>query len=162
MARRARAYWLFKSEPDVYSIDDLARDRRTMWDGVRNYQARNLMRDSMAVGDLGFFYHSNASPPGVAGIVRVCSAPYADPSQFDPASDYHDPTSRVDEPRWMLVDVEHVETFDAPVTLDTLKARAAELEGLMVIARGSRLSVQPVERAHFVKIAKWAGARTKV
>ncbi|MGE0784094.1 MAG: EVE domain-containing protein [Sandaracinaceae bacterium] len=150
-----------KSEPDVYSITDLARDGKTLWDGVRNYQARNYMRDEMAVGDLVFFYHSNAKPMGIAGVARVCSAPYDDPTQFDPKSDYYDASSTKDAPRWQLVDVEHVETFDPLVSLETLKAHAEELDGLMVIKRGIRFSVQPVDPAHFARILKIAKARTK-
>lgn len=162
MARRAKKFWLMKSEPETYSIQDLERDRRTPWDGVRNYQARNWMRDEMAVGDLVLFYHSNAKPPGVAGVAKVCSKPYPDPTQFDPKSPYHDEKATKDAPRWELVDVEHVETFDAVVSLDDLKSRADELDGLMVIKRGIRFSVQPVDPKHFAAILKIAGARTKV
>lgn len=160
MAKRARKHWLIKSEPEVYSIDDLARDGRTEWDGVRNYQARNWMRDEMAVGDLVLFYHSNADPPGVAGVARVCSEAHPDSTQFDPKSDYHDPKSKKDDPRWSCVDVEFVERFDEPVSLDVLKAQKA-LDGMMVVKRGVRFSVQPVERAHFARVLKLAGAKTK-
>ncbi|HEY8429838.1 MAG TPA: EVE domain-containing protein [Sandaracinaceae bacterium] len=160
MAKRGRKYWLVKSEPDVYSIDDLARDGRTEWDGVRNYQARNYMRDEMAIGDLVLFYHSNASPPAVAGIARVCSEPHPDSAQFDPKSPYHDPTSTPDDPRWTCVDLEFVERFAEPVPLDALKAEAA-LDGMMVVKRGVRLSVQPVEKAHFAHVLKMARAKTK-
>lgn len=160
MAERARKHWLVKSEPDVYSIDDLARDGRTMWDGVRNYQARNSMRDEMAIGDLVLYYHSNASPPGVAGVARVCGEAYPDPTQFDPKSDYHDAGSKPDDPRWWLVDIEMVERFRELVPLDTLKADPA-LDGMLVVKRGMRLSVQPVERAHFAHVLKLAGAKTK-
>lgn len=162
MARRARKYWLVKSEPGTYSIDDLERDGRAEWDGVRNYQARNTMRDEMAIGDLVLFYHSNAKPPGVAGVARVCSDAYDDPTQFDRKSPYFDPKSTKDAPRWQLVDVEHVETFDEVLGLDVLKAHADELDGLMVIKRGIRFSVQPVQKPHFRRILKMAGAKTKV
>lgn len=162
MARRARRYWLVKSEPETYSIHDLARDGRTPWDGVRNYQARNTMRDEMAIGDLVLFYHSNADPPGVAGIARVCSAPYPDATQFDPKSDYYDASATLEEPRWELVDVEHVETFDEVLGLDVLKSHADELDGLMVIKRGIRFSVQPVDAKHFAKILALAGAKTRL
>lgn len=162
MARRARRYWLLKSEPETYSIHDLARDGRAEWDGVRNYQARNTMRDEMAVGDLVLFYHSNAKPPGVAGVARVASEAYDDPTQFDRKSKYFDPKSTKENPRWQLVDVEHVETFAEVLGLDVLKAHADELDGLMVIKRGIRFSVQPVDKAHFKKVLKLAGAKTRV
>ncbi|MFO7566687.1 MAG: EVE domain-containing protein [Enhygromyxa sp.] len=162
MARRRR-YWLMKSEPDVFSIDDLARRDREPWDGVRNYQARNFMRDEMAVGDLVLFYHSNATPPGVAGVARVASAAYPDPTAFDPDSKYHDPKSDPDDPRWWLVDVEFVEKFAELVSLDALKAAAnAELDGMLVVRRGQRLSVQPVEKQHFARVLRMAGAKTRV
>ena len=102
------AYWLMKSEPDVYSIDDLKRDGREMWDSIRNYQARNMMRDDMRIGDKVFFYHSNCKEPAIAGIAKVASKPYPDPTQFDKKSRYFDPKSTQDEPRWILVDVEFV------------------------------------------------------
>jgi predicted RNA-binding protein with PUA-like domain len=162
MPKRAARYWLMKSEPGVYSIEDLARDGRTEWDGVRNYQARNYMRDEMAIGDLVLFYHSNASPPGVAGIARVCSDAHPDRTQLDPKSHYFDPKASADDPRWWLVDIEHVETFREIVSLDTLKAHANALEGMMVIKRGVRFSVQPVDRKHFAYVLKLAGAKTKV
>lgn len=160
MARK-RSYWLMKSEPDVYSIDDLARDGRAEWEGVRNYQARNLMRDGMREGDLVLFYHSNAKPPGVAGVARICRQAYPDPTQFDTASQYHDPKSKRDEPRWLMVDVEFVERFEDVVSLADLKADPA-LEGMKVIQRGQRLSVQPVDEQHFRHVLKVAGAKTRV
>lgn len=162
MAKRARKHWLVKSEPEVYSIDDLAADGRTEWTGVRNYQARNYMRDEMAIGDLVLFYHSNASPPGVAGVARVCSEAHPDPTQFDRKSEYFDAKSSPDDPRWSLVDVEFVERFDEPVSLETLKANADTLEGMMVIKRGVRFSVQPVDPKHFARVLELAGAKTKV
>lgn len=160
MAKRPRRHWLLKSEPEVYSIDDLARDGRTEWDGVRNYQARNYMRDEMAAGDLVLFYHSNADPPGVAGVARVCSEAHPDSTQLDRKSDYYDPKATKDAPRWFCVDVEFVERFDAPVALDALKAEAA-LSGMMVVKRGVRFSVQPVDRAHFAHVVRMAGGKTK-
>jgi predicted RNA-binding protein with PUA-like domain len=156
-----RRYWLMKSEPDVYSIDDLARDGRAEWEGVRNYQARNLMRDEMREGDLVLFYHSNAKPPGVAGVARVCREAYPDATQFDRRSQYHDPKSKRDDPRWLLVDVEFVERFDEVVSLADLKADPA-LEGMKVTQKGQRLSVQPVDEPHFRHILKVAGAKTRV
>jgi predicted RNA-binding protein with PUA-like domain len=162
MARRRR-YWLMKSEPDTFSIDDLERKGREPWDGVRNYQARNFMRDEMAVGDLVLFYHSNATPPGVAGIARVASAAYPDPSAFDPDSRYQDPESDPDEPRWWLVEVEFVEKFAEVVSLDALKAVAkTDLDGMLVVRRGQRLSVQPVEKQHFARVLRMAGAKMRV
>ncbi len=146
-----RRYWLMKSEPHVYSIDDLERDGRAEWEGVRNYQARNFMRDDMKVGDGVLFYHSNAKPPGVAGVARVCREAYADHTAFDPDSDYHDPKSRRDEPRWLMVDVEFVEKFSSLVALDTLRATPG-IEDMMVLRRGIRLSVQPVTRKQFDRV----------
>jgi len=157
-----RRYWLVKSEPDAYSIDDLERDGQAEWDGVRNYQARNFMRDEMTVGDLVLFYHSNAKPPGVAGVAKVATEAYPDPTQFDPKSKYHDPKATEEAPRWHLVDLSFVEKFDAVLGLDVLKEHADDLEGMMVIKRGIRFSVQPVEKEHFRKVLKLAGAKTKV
>jgi predicted RNA-binding protein with PUA-like domain len=151
--------WLMKSEPDVYSIDDLARDGTEPWEGVRNYQARNFMRD-MAKGDLVLFYHSNAKPPGAAGLCRVCRESYPDPSQFDAKSRYYDANSKEEDPRWSLVDVEFVEKFAEPVSLEALKDDPA-LEGMLVTQKGSRLSVQPVDKRHFKRVLKMAGAKTR-
>ena len=159
---RARRYWLMKSEPNTYSIDDLRRDGTTPWEGVRNYTARNTMRDDMAIGDLALFYHSSAKPSGVAGVCEVCTASYPDPTQFDSKSPYYDAAAREDEPRWMLVDVAFVEAFEAVVSLADLKARADSLEGLMVIQKGIRFSVQPVSKSHFKAILKLAKAKTRV
>lgn len=150
-----------KSEPDVYSIQDLERDGSDGWEGVRNYQARNLMRDELRVGDLVLYYHSNSKPSGVAGVARVCREGYPDPTQFDPKSRYFDARSDPAEPRWVRVDVEYVETFADVISLADMKADEA-LEGMMVIRRGSRLSIQPVDKAHFVHVLKCAGARTRV
>ncbi|MCC6877916.1 MAG: EVE domain-containing protein [Sandaracinaceae bacterium] len=153
--------WLMKSEPDVYSIDDLARDGKTFWDGVRNYQARNSMRDQMKAGDLVLYYHSNAAPSGVAGVARVCGEARPDPTQYDHKSDYYDAKSTKQAPRWVGVEVEFVERFESLVPLDRLKAEEA-LAGMLVLARGQRLSVQPVEPAHFRKVLAMAGAKTKL
>lgn len=144
----SRRYWLFKSEPDVYSIDDLAREGSTLWEGVRNYQARNFMRDECKVGDLVLYYHSNAKPPGIVGVARVCREAYPDPFQFDQDSKYYDPKASPENPRWVVVDVEFVAKFDQIVALDQLKAEEA-LDGMLVIRKGQRLSVQPVEPRHF-------------
>jgi predicted RNA-binding protein with PUA-like domain len=142
-----------KSEPDVYSIDDLARDGRTCWSGVRNYVARNFMRDEMKPGDLVLFYHSNADPKGVAGVAKVASAAYPDDTQFDPKSEYFDEKATRDAPRWFLVDVEFVEKFPEVVELATIKG-AKVLRGMMVTKRGARLSVQPVAKEHFEVVRK--------
>jgi predicted RNA-binding protein with PUA-like domain len=145
-----RSHWLIKSEPEVFSIEALKRDGQTPWEGVRNYQARNHLR-AMKRGDLALFYHSNAKPPGVAGVARICREAYTDDAQFDPDSSYHDPASPRDNPRWSRVDVEFVEQFPLLVSLDTLKEDES-LEGMLVIKRGMRLSVQPVEPAHFKRV----------
>jgi predicted RNA-binding protein with PUA-like domain len=131
-----------KCEPSAYSIADLERDRRTVWDGVRNYQARNFLR-SMAVDDLAFFYHSNVSPPGIVGIMRVVEAQLVDPSQFDPQSPYFDPKATIDAPRWHTVKVEYVRTLDRPIELSRLRERFTTDE-LIVVRQGNRLSILPV------------------
>jgi predicted RNA-binding protein with PUA-like domain len=153
-------YWLMKSEPDVYSIDDLARERRGRWEGVRNYQARNHLR-AMQRGELALFYHSSTTPPGVAGLLRISAEAHDDPTQFDATSPYHDPKATRDAPRWSLVDVEFVEKFRETVTLEQLKHDSA-LAGMLVTRRGMRLSVQPVEPAHFRRVLELAGARTRM
>jgi predicted RNA-binding protein with PUA-like domain len=156
----ARVYWLMKSEPDVYSIDDLARERRGRWEGVRNYQARNHLR-SMQPGELALFYHSSTTPPGVAGIMRIHAAASPDPTQFDARSPYYDAKSTRDAPRWSLVDVEFVEKFPKYVALEQLKLDRA-LAGILVTRRGMRLSVQPVTAAHFRRVLELGGAKTRL
>lgn len=148
-------YWLMKSEPDVYSIDDLRRDGRTGWEGVRNYTARNWMRDDMKVGDRVLFYHSNAEPKGVAGVAEIVREAYPDPHALDPKSKYYDETAKPDEPRWVTVDIGFVEKFARVVDLAALKAEPA-LAGMEVTKRGSRLSVHPVDPAHFAKVLEMA------
>lgn len=140
-------HWLVKSEPDVFSIDDLARERTTSWEGVRNYQARNAMLE-MQLGDLALYYHSNAEPSGVAGICEVVRLAYPDPTQHDPKSEYFDAGSKPADPRWKMVDVGFVEKLPRLVSLDELKAEPA-LEGMVVLQKGTRLSVTPVTKAHF-------------
>ena len=142
------AYWLMKSEPDAYSIDDLERDGREMWDGIRNYQARNMMRDDMRVGDKAIFYHSACKEPAAVGIMKIASKPYADPTQFDPESKYYDPKSNEDDPRWQLVDVEFVRKFSRALTLKELRAQPG-LEEMILLRRGNRLSIMPVEKQHW-------------
>jgi len=149
-----------KTEPDVYSIDDLERDGTQRWEGVRNYQARNFMRE-MSKGDLVIFYHSSAKPPEAAGLCRVLRESYPDPTQFDSSSEYYDPKSTKEDPRWSLVDVEFVEKFADPVPLQALKNDPA-LEGMRVTQKGSRLSVQPVELKHFKRVLKMAGAKSRI
>lgn len=157
MASRAQ-FWLVKSEPDVFSFEDLwkARGRTTPWDGVRNHQARNFMRDRMRVGDGVLYYHSNADPPCVAGLAEVAGEPYPDPTQFDPASPYFDPRSKPEAPTWILVDVRAVARLPRPVPLAELKANP-KLDTMLVCQRGSRLSVQPVEPAHWKEVLRMAG-----
>ncbi|HZY19257.1 MAG TPA: EVE domain-containing protein [Ramlibacter sp.] len=149
-------YWLMKSEPDEVSIDDaLAATNATVpWTGVRNYQARNFMRDAMRIGDGVLFYHSSCAEPGVVGIARVASGPYPDPTQFDPRSPYHDPASRPDAPRWLLVDVQALRKI-GPITLPQLRSRP-ELDGLLVLKKGNRLSITPVEPRHWDAIVSGA------
>lgn len=155
-------YWLMKSEPGECSVDDaLAAPKATVpWVGVRNYQARNFMRDEMKAGDLVLFYHSNAEPPGVAGVAKVHGEPIPDPSQFDKKSEYYDAGSSKAEPRWMMAQLAFVERFEKVVPLEVLKADQA-LVGMPVLAKGQRLSVQTVSPAHFARVLKLAGAKTK-
>ncbi len=143
-------YWLLKSEPDVFGIDDLKRCKKQThyWDGVRNYQARNFMRDQMQVGDLAFFYHSNATPPGIAGIVRIASGPYPDPTQFDSKSKYFDAGSDPAKPRWVVVDVEYQRHMKRFLTLDELRRQSA-LADMLLLRKGNRLSITPVEPVHW-------------
>ena len=144
--------WLMKSEPDVYSIGDLERDGRTTWEGVRNYQARNFMRDDMRPGDRVLFYHSSAEPPGVAGLARVSRVGLPDPTARDPSSDYFDPKAGDDDPRWYMVEIEFVERFPALVSLDALR-EAPGLEKMLVLNK-SRLSVQPVTDVEYDTVAR--------
>ena len=141
-------YWLMKTEPNTYSIADLKRDKKTGWDGIRNYQARNFMRDQMTVGDHVLFYHSNAEPPGVAGLAKISQTGLADPSQFDSQSKYFDPTSDLQNPRWIMVQLTFVKTFKYFVSLPELR-QEPDLSGMILLQKGSRLSVQPVDATHF-------------
>ncbi len=135
-------YWLMKSEPNVYGIAELERDRTTVWDGVRNYQARNFLK-SMAVGDLAFFYHSNTHPPGIVGLMKVVESQVVDPSQFDLEGDYYDRKSTLAVPRWYTVKVEFVRAFNHQITLATLRTQFT-VEELLVVRQGNRLSVMPI------------------
>jgi predicted RNA-binding protein with PUA-like domain len=135
-------YWLMKSEPNVYSITDLQNEGQTIWDGVRNYQARNFLRHT-EVGDLAFFYHSNTNTPGIVGLMRVIESNIVDPTQFDPNSPYYDAKAKPDFPRWQTVKVEFVEIFPQIITLETLKQKFTP-EQLLLVRKGNRLSVIPV------------------
>lgn len=149
MTARKR-YWLMKSEPDAFSIDDLQRVGREPWNGVRNYQARNFMRDGMKVGDGVLFYHSNTKVPGIVGLATVASEAYPDDTQFNPKSDYYDPKSSREEPRWMLVDVAFERKLRDTIALDEIKQHADALgEGFALTARGNRLSILPVTAAQW-------------
>jgi predicted RNA-binding protein with PUA-like domain len=145
-------YWLMKSEPDAFSIDDLKRVRREPWSGVRNYQARNYMRDDMQVGDGILFYHSNCEVPGVTGIARVASRPYPDPTQFEPEGDYWDPKATSEAPRWFLVDVAFKRKLRRTITLTELKDHPALGDDFALTRRGNRLSVLPVTAAQWQTI----------
>lgn len=138
-------YWLMKSEPEAFGIDDLkARpNQQEHWDGVRNYQARNMMRDEMQVGDLVFFYHSNCKTPGIVGVMQVAKKAYPDFTAFDPDSKYYDPKSSQDNPRWFMVDVKFKEKFPHIVSLDDLRGRS-ELQDMLILRKGNRLSITPV------------------
>ena len=148
------AYWLMKSEPDVFGIDHLAAVGTEPWDGVRNYQARNMMRDQMKVGDEILFYHSNTKVPGIVGFARVVREGYPDHTAFDPEAKYFDPKSDPENPRWYMVDVEYVRHTRRVITLAELKARADELAGFPLVRKGNRLSVMPVEPEHWDMILK--------
>jgi predicted RNA-binding protein with PUA-like domain len=139
------AHWLMKSEPDVYGIAHLEAEGTTLWDGIRNYQARNFMR-SMQVGDLAFFYHSNVKPPGIVGLMEVMETGLTDPSQFDPGSHYFDPASRPEAPRWDCVRLAYRRRFDRLLSLDELR-KEFTVDQLGVVRRGNRLSILPVEPA---------------
>lgn len=147
--------WLVKSEPDVFSIDDLAKspNQTTFWDGVRNYQARNTLRDEMQIGDWVLFYHSNADPPGIAGICKVVRTGYPDHTAWDPSDPHYDPKSKKEDPTWYMVDLQLVEKFAEVLPLPELK-KLEKLEGMVLLQRGSRLSVQPVSKSHFELIRR--------
>lgn len=154
----ASRFWLLKSEPSVFAFDDLWRAprRRSGWEGVRNYQARNLLRDELRRGDGVLFYHSSSEPPGIAGIARVSAAGRPDPSQFDARSEYHDPAATPAAPRWYEVEIEAVARCAELVTLATLRAQPA-LAGMALLRRGQRLSVQPVSAAEWRAVLALAG-----
>lgn len=155
-ARRTH-YWLFKTEPNAFSWDDLVAspDGTTMWDGIRNYQARNLMRDLMQPGDPVLFYHSQTASPAVIGVAEVASSSYPDPTQFDPDSRYFDPRASTEAPRWFLVDIRAVRKLERPVTLRELREDDT-VAAMDLLRRGNRLSIQPVREAEFLHISKLA------
>ena len=153
--------WLLKSEPDCYSIDDVAREKRTRWDGVRNYQARNFMRDSMKVGDAVLFYHASAVPPGVAGVARVSANAVGDKTALDPNDAHFDPKATKDNPIWVSVEVQFVQRFPTLVDLAALRATKG-LEKMALLQTGQRLSVQPVSEREFeIVMSLVSGANVK-
>ena len=149
------AYWLMKSEPNTYGIDDLARDGVEPWDGIRNYQARNFMRDGMKCGDLAFFYHSNCSVPGIVGILEIVRDAYPDHTAWDPESHYYDPRSNADNPRWLMVDVGYKETFAETVSLAELRQHETLAE-MRILQKGNRLSITPVSQKEWDYICQLA------
>ena len=159
-AASARRFWLFKSEPSSFSFADLQRckGRRTAWDGVRNHQARNFLRDEIQVGDGVLFYDSSSDPLAIAGVCKVVKSGYPDPTAFDPGDDHHDPKSDPARPTWFAVDVEAVAGFDPPVLRTTLQGEPA-LSDLLLLKRGSRLSVQPVTKDQWRTILRLGGVR---
>ncbi len=149
------AYWLMKSEPDVYGIDHLQQDGTTLWDGIRNYQARNFMR-SMTLGDRAFFYHSNAKPPGIVGMMEVIETGITDPSQYDPANKYFDPKSKPEVPRWDCVRLRYLGRFTQLLSLDALREHFS-VEELPVVRHGNRLSILPVPEASAARLLEMLG-----
>lgn len=143
-----KKYWLIKSEPTTYGIDHLKADKKTAWTGVRNFQARNYMRDDMRIGDQILFYHSNCKEPGVYGIAKVASIPYPDPTQFDRKSEYFDPKATKEKPIWYLVDVAFIKKLEEPVLLETIRANK-RLKDMVILRPGNRLSITPVSSQDF-------------
>ena len=149
-------YWLFKSEPESYSIDDMVKDKKTFWNGVRNYQARNFIRDEMKKGDKVLFYHSNSDPMAVMGICEIVKEAYPDFTAFDEKSHYFDPKSKKDNPTWVMVDIKIIKKLKNPVTLSDIKADQ-KLKDIRLVQRGNRLSVFPIEQREYEEILKLAG-----
>lgn len=149
----AKKYWLFKSEPNAYSINDMQKDKTTYWDGVRNYQARNFIRDEMKKGDKVLFYHSNAKPNAVVGICEITKEAYPDFTAFDPDNKHFDSKSKTDEPAWFMVDIKFLKKFTAAVTLEEIKG-TPKLKRMRLVQRGNRLSVFPIEKIEFETIEK--------
>jgi predicted RNA-binding protein with PUA-like domain len=148
-------YWLVKSEPDVFSWNDLKKcsDQTTFWDGVRNYQARNFLRDEMKVGDLVLFYHSNTEPLAIQGVCEIVKEGYVDHTQFDPASKYYDPKANPSNPTWYMVDIKLKKEFNNPVTIEQMKANP-NLRNMILLRRGNRLSVIPITKTEFDEIVR--------
>lgn len=154
MKKSRTQYWLMKSEPSEFSINDLAQVKRELWDGIRNYQVRNMMRDQMQVGDKALFYHSNAgNETGVVGTMTIASEAYPDPTQFDPKSAHPDPKSDPENPRWLLVDVVYESTFTTPVLLSQLREKKGFAD-MQLLAKGNRLSVMPISKQHHDAIVR--------
>jgi len=149
----AAKYWLVKSEPGAYSIDDLVKDKKTHWDGVRNYQARNFIRDDMKKGDKVLFYHSNADPNAVVGVCEIVKEGYPDFTAFDPEEKHFDPKSKKEEPAWFMVDIKLIKKFKQPITLSEIKQNP-KLQNMRLVQRGNRLSVMPIEKNEFTEILK--------
>ena len=147
-------YWLLKSEPGTFGIEHLAAAprRRTRWDGVRNYQVRNMLRDEMRVGDLAFFYHSSCAVPGIYGIVKIVAAGHPDPTAFDRRDDHYDPKSDPAAPTWYTVEVEMLKRLAEPITLEKMQANARALGALLILRRGNRLSITPVTATQWRKV----------
>jgi predicted RNA-binding protein with PUA-like domain len=154
----AKKHWLVKSEPSCFSIDDLAKSKNktTYWDGVRNYQARNFMRDEMKKGDYVLFYHSNANPNAVVGVCEVVKESYTDFTAFDPDNDHFDPKSKQDTPSWIMVDIKLIKKFNKPASLSEIKENS-KLQEMRLVQRGNRLSVMPVAKKEFDVILKMGG-----
>lgn len=157
MAKKAppseKKYWLMKSEPDAYSVEQFQKDKKTLWEGVRNYQARNFMTQGMTVGDEFLFYHSSTNPPAVVGLGRISKAAQPDPSAFNKKSDYYEPKATIERPIWECVEVEFIEKFPTPLTLAEIREIKA-LDKMVLIKKGSRLSIQPVTKSEFETILK--------
>ena len=153
-------YWLMKTEPETYSIDNLKKDKITHWEGIRNYQARNYMRDDMKVGDGVLIYHSNTQPLGVVGLAKIAKEAYHDYYAWDKQSRYYDMKASPENPRWVMVDVAFVEKFTQSVNLEDMK-KTASLEGMLLLKKGQRLSIQPVEKKHYDQVIKMAKAKSR-
>lgn len=151
-------YWLMKSEPDVFSIQTLAQKRKSLWDGVRNYQARNFMTQEMKPGDIVVFYHSSCEPPGVAGLAKVSGAAVPDPTQFDKKSEYFDPKAKPEKPIWFCVEVEYAREFKELLPLEKIRGEKS-LSDMLLLKRGQRLSIQPVTPSQFSSLLKLAGEK---
>ena len=158
-----KKYWLVKSEPSCFSIDDLAKakNKTTHWDGVRNYQARNFMRDEMKIGDLVIYYHSNTEPPSAVGLCKVVKEAYPDFTAFDENEDHYDPKSDPQNPRWFMVDIKLIKKFDNPVSLAEIKENP-KLQEMRLVQRGNRLSVMPIKKSELNEIIKMSGTKIKI